>query len=181
MALTLVGRAAPARADGFVSPFVGYNFGGDSGCPQITNCDDKRLNAGVAIGTLKSVFGFEEEFGYAKDFFGSAPNLESSVLTVMSNLMLVPNLGPVRPYALVGIGLVKTHVSLDAASLVTSENNNLGWDVGGGLIVFFGQHVGLRGDVRYVHSFQDLETLGFTLGHNKLDFGRFAGALVFAF
>src|SRR6478752_7198056 len=113
VALMLVGRAAPVRAEGFVSPFVGYNFGGDSGCPQISNCDDKRLNAGVAIGALGSIFGFEEEFGYAKDFFGSAPNLDSSVLTVMSNLMLVPNLGPVRPYALVGLGLVKTHVSFN--------------------------------------------------------------------
>ena len=52
VALMLVGRAAPVRAEGFVSPFVGYNFGGDSGCPQISNCDDKRLNAGVAIGAL---------------------------------------------------------------------------------------------------------------------------------
>jgi hypothetical protein len=59
VALTFVGRAAPARAEGFVSPFIGYNFGGDSGCPQITNCDDKRLNAGVAIGALGSVFGVE--------------------------------------------------------------------------------------------------------------------------
>ena len=181
MALMLVGRAAPARAEGFLSPFIGYNFGGDSGCPQITNCDDKRLNAGVGLGALGNVLGFEEEFGYAKDFFGSAPNLDSSVLTVMSNLMIVPNLGPVRPYVLVGLGLVKTHVSFEAGSLLTSENNNLGWDVGGGLIGFFSPHVGLRGDVRYIHSFQDLETLGFTLGHNKLDFGRFSGAVVFAF
>lgn len=180
-ALMLVGRAAPVRAEGFVSPFIGYNFGGDSGCPQITNCDDKRLNAGVAIGALGSVFGFEEEFGYAKDFFGSAPNLDSSVLTVMSNLMFVPNLGAFRPYALVGLGLVKTHVSFNPGSVLTSENNNLGWDVGGGLIVLFAPHFGLRGDVRYVHSFQDLETLGFSLSQTKLDFGRFSGAVVFAF
>jgi opacity protein-like surface antigen len=179
--LTLVGRAAPASAEGFVSPFLGYNFGGDSGCPQITNCDDKRLNVGVAIGALGSVFGVEEEFGYAKDFFGSAPNLDSSVLTVMSNLMIVPNLGPVRPYVLGGLGLVKTHVSFNPGSLLTSENNNVGWDVGGGLIVLFSSHVGLRGDLRYIHSFQDLDTLGFSGNQTKLDFGRFSGALIFAF
>jgi opacity protein-like surface antigen len=103
------------------------------------------------------------------------------VLTVMSNLMLVPNLGPIRPYALVGLGLVKTHVSFNPGSVLTSENNNVGWDVGGGLIVLFSSHVGLRGDLRYIHSFQDLDTLGFSGNQTKLDFGRFSGALMIAF
>ena len=69
----------------------------------MTDCEDKRLNAGVTLGAMGNVFGFEEEFAYAKDFFGSAPGLSSSVLTVMSNVMLIPNVGPVRPYALAGL------------------------------------------------------------------------------
>jgi len=182
MALVLLaGRATPARADGFVSPFVGYNFGGDSGCPQITNCQDKRLNAGVALGAMGALFGFEEEFAYANNFFGTAPGLDSSVLTVMSNLMVVPNLGPIRPYVLAGVGLVKTHVSLAPSSVLTSDNNNVGWDLGGGLMGFFGSHVGLRGDIRYFHAFQDLTALGFTLSNTKLDFGRASVGLVLKF
>jgi len=32
-------RPAPARADGFLSGFVGYNFGGDSqNCVSLRNC-----------------------------------------------------------------------------------------------------------------------------------------------
>lgn len=42
------------------------------------------LNVGVAVGALGSVIGFEEEVAYAKDFFGKAPGLSSSVLTLMT-------------------------------------------------------------------------------------------------
>lgn len=182
LALVFLAGAAPdLRAQSFISPFIGFNFGGDSGCPTVSDCDDKRLNAGVAIGRLGSVLGFETEFGYAKNFFGDAPAFESSVLTVMGNLMIVPDLGPVRPYALAGIGIMKTRVEFTPDSLLTSGNTDLGWDLGGGVFVFFGNHVGVRGDIRYFHSFEDLEILGLPLSDTKLDFGRASGALVLKF
>jgi opacity protein-like surface antigen len=175
-----LGSAAPAHAEaeGFISPLIGYNFGGDATCPAITGCEDKRLNVGVSLGVMGNVLGFEEEFAYAKDFFGSALGLNSSVLTVMTNVMLVPKIGPVRPYVAAGVGLIKTHVELTPTSIFTSDNNNFGWDVGGGLIIKFAPHVGVRGDLRYFHAFQDLSVLGFTLKDTKLDFGRAAAALM---
>ncbi len=45
----------------------------------------------------------------------------------------------------------------------------------------FGRHGGVRGDIRDLHSFQNLKALGFTLGDTKLDFGRARGALAFQF
>ena len=177
----LAGAAPTAQAQGFISPLIGYNFGGDAGCPKITNCQDKKLNAGVALGAMNSVLGFEEEFAYAKNFFGDAPNLNSSVLTVMSNFMIVPAIGPVRPYVLAGIGLIKTHIDFTTSSIFTSDNNNLGWDVGGGLMIFPVEHVGIRGDIRYIHAFQDLKIQGLTVSDMKLDFGRASGAVVFRF
>ena len=128
------------------------------------------------------VFGFEEEFAYAKDFFGTAPGLSSSVVTVMSNAMFIPKVGPVRPYFLAGLGLIKTHVeSLDPANLFTSENNNFGWDVGGGVMITVAPHIAVRGDLRYFHSFQDLTVVLVTLTGEKLDFGRASAAVVFRF
>ena len=180
-ALLLLGTAAPARADGFISPWVGFNFGGDSGCPTISNCQDKKLNLGVGFGVLGGGFGFEEDVAFAQDFFGTVPGLDSSVLTVMSNLMVAPKIGPVRPYVLGGLGLVKTHVSLTPTSVFTSDNNNVGWDIGGGVMVFFGAHVGIRGDIRYIHAFQDLSIPVFTLNGTKLDFGRASGGVVLKF
>ena len=171
----------PAHAQGFLSPLVGFNFGGDAACPNVTNCEDKRLNAGVALGILGNVLGFEEEFAYAKDFFGSAPGLDSSVLTLMTNAMFVPNVGPIRPYLLGGVGLIKTHIELTPSSVLTSNNNNFGWDVGGGLIILFAPHIGVRGDIRYFHSFQDLNVLGLTINDTKLDFGRAGAALMLTF
>jgi len=181
VAACLLVPAATTQAQGFISPLVGYNFGGDSGCPNVTNCSDKRLNVGVGLGVMGDLFGFEEEFAYANNFFGEAPAYSSSVLTLMTNVMVVPKLSPVRPYALVGVGLIKTHVDPTAASLLSSDNNNFGWDLGGGVMVLFGEHVGVRGDIRYFHSFQDLNLLGLTISDSKLDFGRASAALVLTF
>jgi hypothetical protein len=176
----LLGSTATLSAQGFVSPFLGVNFGGDAQCPELSDCEDKSLNLGVALGVMGPVLGFEEELAYSKDFFGEAPGFSSSVLTLMSNLMVIPDLGPIRPYGLVGLGLIKTHVELTPASVFTTDNNSLGWDIGGGVAIL-GEHVGVRGDIRYFHSFEDLEILGFSLGDTKLDFGRASGAVVFRF
>lgn len=176
-----IGTATPARPQGFISPLIGFDFGGDAQCPNLTGCQDKKVNASVSFGAMGNVLGFEEEIAYAPDFFGSAAGLSSSVLTLMSNVMLVPKIGPVRPYVEGGIGLIKTHVDLTTTSVFTTSNNGLGWDVGGGVIGFIGPHVGLRGDLRYVHAFQDLTVLGFTLSNAKLNYGRASVGVVLKF
>jgi opacity protein-like surface antigen len=99
----------------------------------------------------------------------------------MSNAMIIPRIGPVRPYALAGLGLIKTHVEFTPSRVLSSTNNNLGWDAGGGIAAFFGAHAGVRGDIRYFHAFQDLKALGFTLSDTKLDFGRASVGLILAF
>ena len=53
---------ALARAEGFISPLIGFNFAGDANCPNIQGCEDKRLNFGVGLGAINAVLGFEEEF-----------------------------------------------------------------------------------------------------------------------
>jgi opacity protein-like surface antigen len=180
----ILAAASEGQAQGFISPLIGYNFGGDSSCPefaQLSDCEDKTLNLGVSFGSMNDVLGFEMEIAYARDFFGVSPGFDSSVLTVMGNVMLVPRIGPVRPYALAGLGLMKTQVSFTPESILDSSNNNLGWNLGGGLMVFFGENVGIRGDIRYFHAFQDLELLGFSIEGQQLDFGRAGAALVFKF
>lgn len=181
MAVGLLTAATPASAQGFISPLIGFNFGGDAGCPNLTGCEAKNLNLGVAFGSLGTIFGFEEEIGYAKDFFGETPGFSSNVLTVMSNFMIAPDLQVVRPYVLAGVGLIKTHAELTTSNLLDTDNNAFGWDLGGGAMIFFSPHVGIRGDIRYFHAFQDLEVVGFTLSDTKLDFGRAAAAVVFKF
>ena len=108
----------------------------------------------------------------------------SSVLTVMSNLMLIPNVGPVRPYLTGGLGLIKTHVDVNSpGSVFSADNNNFGWDIGGGVMVLFGKHVGICGDTRYFHSFQtfDVGPINLSLAGEKIDFARASVALVARF
>jgi hypothetical protein len=183
-ALFIFAGTGPAHAQGFISPLIGYNFGGDAGCPEITNCQDKRIDYGVSIGALGSIVGFEAEFGYTKNFFGETSTQTSNVLTFMSNFMLAPKIGPVQPYGLAGLGLIRTSIE-DAGT--SNDQNQFGWDVGGGLMVFFGAHVGVRGDVRYFHSFQIIDFANLPnvpipgLNGRKLDYGRIAAAMVFKF
>jgi opacity protein-like surface antigen len=179
--LFVFGIAAHASAQAYISPFIGYNFGGDSGCPEVSNCEDKRRNLGVAFGSIGSVFGSELEFSYVDNFFGDSPGTSSNVLTLMGNFMLAPKFGVVQPYGVLGLGLIKTHTELTVGELLESDNNHFGWDIGGGVIGYFGDHFGIRGDLRYFHAFQDLEILGIEIADAKLDFGRLSGGVVFKF
>src|SRR3989442_297807 len=102
LAFTLIAFGAsvlPARADGFVTPYIGFNFGGDSSdCASLRNCEDKRSNFGVSVGSMGKVFGYESDFGYAKDFFGKVQGTESSVFSWMNNILVGVGAGPVQPY-----------------------------------------------------------------------------------
>ncbi len=173
LAIGLFGSAAqPASAQVFVSPMVGYNFGGDSGCPSVTNCEDKNLNLGIAIGNYGDLFGIEEEFAYAKDFFGDVPAYESSVATLMTNLLFSPDAGRIKPYALVGIGLIKSNVEFGELSQLTRNLNTVAWDLGGGITAQFSDRFGVRGDVRFFKAMKDLELFGVTAQGSKLKFSR---------
>lgn len=170
----------PARAQGFISPFIGFDYGGDSGCPTATDCEDKHSNLGVAGGKLGAIAGAEVEFAYARDFFGDAPGVDSSVLTLMTNVIVGPRIGVIRPFVLGGVGLIKSEVELTAGSLLDSSNN-FGWNIGGGVMLMFGDHVGVRGDIRKFKSFQDVGFLGFSLSEVKLTYNRASAGLVLAF
>ena len=152
-----------ATAQGFFTPFVGYNFGGDSvNCPSFSNCDDKRMNIGMSFGTTGRFAGTEQEISYARHFFDT-PDSSGSMLTAMTNFLVIVPAGPVRPYGVAGIGLLRAHSSV-------GTKNSLGYDIGGGVNVFFTSRFGLRADVRRIRSVQSV-TL-FTLSGEKLEFWR---------
>jgi opacity protein-like surface antigen len=170
LALFVAAAAVPARADGFFSPFLGFGFSGDSAtCPRLTNCEEKRLQWGAAIGSTNGVLGFEEEIAYAPDFFGKTAGADNAMLTLMSNLMIVVPAGPIRPYAIVGLGLMRPHVKFDALSLALDQNA-LGYDLGAGINIFLTHALGLRGDLRHLRTFEDI-TLG-VFGNDRIDFWR---------
>ncbi len=168
VAATVACVCAPsvARADGYVSPFIGVNFNNPSG--------DGRANFGVNAGYMGAgIIGGEFELGYAPSFFGNSGAFGSNyVLDVMGNVIVgIPvggTFGPgVRPYATIGIGLLRSQVTGGINGLVPIDNNALGLNVGAGVMGFLSQHVGLRGDVRYMRDINGNSQL------DNIDFGAF--------
>jgi opacity protein-like surface antigen len=171
-----------ARAQGFISPSFGYNFGGDAGCRTATDCENKNWNWGVSFGALGSILGFEGEITYDGKFTGENTVQTSKLTTFMGNLMLAPKISIVQPFGLVGIGGIKTEVE-DVVATTSDSETHIGWTIGGGVIIYVQKHVGLKGDIRYYHSFEATDLLGFDIGsnNNKVDFGRAAFGVVFKF
>jgi opacity protein-like surface antigen len=189
LTLALLGAASTtARADGFISPFLGFTLGGDSGCPGIGipttdviglfSCEDKRRMFGASLGTTRGIVGFEQDIAYAPDFFGRNAGGDSAMLTLMSNLTLGVPAGPIRPYVLVGVGLMRPHVKFDALSLAL-DKNALGYDIGGGINLFVTRGVGVRGDVRRLRTLKEV-TLG-VFSADQIDFWRASAGLTFRF
>jgi len=175
--------AAPARAQGFVAPFVGYDFGGDAGnCPSLfSDCTEKKTSYGVVFGFLAGgFFGVEADIGYAPDFFGESQEFgDNSVLTFMTNLVIGIPAGGVRPYASAGLGLMRTHARLDTIDLGTEDTQNAwAYDVGGGVMFFLPYHLGIRADYRYFRSLQNFEILSLEVRNPKLSFSRVSVGLV---
>jgi hypothetical protein len=178
--LTLMSSSAvPARAEGFFSPFLGFGFSRDSPiCQSLTNCEDRRTHWGASFGSMGGVFGFEQDIAYAPNFFGKTPGSDNAMLTLMSNLMVIIPAGPIRPYGIVGLGLMRPHMNFDAFDVALSQNA-FSYDIGGGINIFFGQTVGIRGDLRRLKTF-DKVTLG-VFNSEKIDFWRGSAGMTFRF
>src|SRR5262245_16896051 len=181
-ALLIIVVPQAARAQGFIGFSYGYNFGGDVGCRTALDCNDKNWNWGGSLGALGSVVGFEAELTYQGQFTGDQPTHETAVTTLMGNFMLAPRITIVQPYGLIGIGAIRTKVE-DRIALGSESQTSAGWTIGGGLILFVQEHVGLKGDIRYYHSFEKLDLLGidFGLNQNRIDFGRAGFGVVLKF
>jgi opacity protein-like surface antigen len=166
-----------ASADWLLTPFIGANFGGAADVDDaiagqsFENKFEKKLDYGLSLGWMGGgIVGWEIDFGYSPNFFerGTAGNNDfeftndSNVTTLTGNVIIGAPIGgsggSVRPYAVGGVGLIRTNLQ-DAAGLFDKVSaNDFGLDVGGGVMAFFADNVGIRGDLRYFRSFEDSET-----------------------
>jgi hypothetical protein len=137
---------AQAWADGYVAPFFGVNFGGDTTKNSTT--------FGGSLGYLGKSAGFEVDFGYTPDFFGSDTlDVDGKAATLMANVLIGGRHHTVSPYIAIGAGLIRTDISGAGDVLdIHATKNNWGGNIGGGLFIGSGS-VTFRGDVRYFKSF----------------------------
>jgi hypothetical protein len=171
----LLVTAVPARAEVILTPFYGKAFGGST--------DSSRTSYGGALGFLGGgVFGFEGEFAYVKDFAGDAPAdtlASNKVQSLSANFLIAMPAGQVRVYGTGGASLLRPDLKTREGFLVVNEDK-VGYNLGGGIMVFFSGHVGLRGDIRYFRTFGDLQT-GEQISIGKLDYWRGYGGLTLKF
>jgi opacity protein-like surface antigen len=138
------------------------------------------------------IIGGEVDFGYSPSFFGTETDFgNNTLLTLMGNLIIgVPvggtTGGGVRPYVTGGVGLIRTQIDGGDLFNIESSNNDFGWNLGAGVMGFFNDHVGLRGDVRYMRSLvsedDDIDDGDFDFpdfDQGDLDFWRLTVGVVF--
>jgi len=169
-----------ARADGFVTPWVGSAFG--------SNIQNGQTTFGVSAGGMGAgIIGGEADFGWSPSFFGTKTDFGSNtVMDLMGNIIIgVPVGGThgagIRPYVLGVVGLIRSQIDGGTLTSVSSSNNMFGWDAGGGVMGYFNQHVGLRGDVRYLRATSDFRTgvTSLDIGGDQLHFWRASIGVVF--
>jgi opacity protein-like surface antigen len=134
--------AARAEADVLVTPFVGVTFGGAT--------TEKQDSYGLSLaGMAAGVFGFELDIARTGRVFGDDATFSGGALTTgMANILVGLPIGPVRPYVVGGLGLIRSSVDSPGGA-PSSAQSDLGVDVGAGVMGFFGDRVGARADVRY--------------------------------
>jgi len=145
----------------------------------------KRSGIGALAG---GIFGIEFDLGYTNNFYATegAVVTQGNLLTAMPALVIgIPiggqTGGGVRPYFVAGAGLLKR--DLEVQSLDSFSENDFGYTLGGGLNIYFSDHVGIRGDYRYFRNFS-VDVFDFTgveVERGTFDFSRASVGVLFRF
>ena len=131
-AMALVFAPLQARADGFVSPWIGSAFGSGDGIRNGVSTSEVKSGQrtfGVTAGGMGAgIIGGEIDFGYSPNFFGPKDSFGNNTVTnLMGNLIVgIPVGGQhgagIRPYLTGGVGLIRT-----AIEDVNYSRNGFGW------------------------------------------------------
>ena len=183
----LMSIPAQARADWIFTPFIGANLHQDD---DTLGVDTKNgtVNFGASLAWMGAgVFGVELDFGYAPNFFEqeNASTFDGNVTTLMGNLILgIPiggqTGGGVRPYVSGGVGLIKSRLD-DVEDFFDIDESSFGINAGGGVMIFFTDSVGIRGDLRYFRSFRNIDENDLDLSLGSFDFWRASAGVSFRF
>jgi len=157
LGLLLLARAA-AGADGAelqLRPFAGAAFLGSTTFVDLEKAAGKaHIISGADVVWIGNVFGVEADVSWARAFFHSGDQhlvLHSGVSTVTGSVVVAMPRRlteyTLRPYVVAGAGLM--HVGIDDYFGVLSLHETLAaYDLGGGVVGFLTNRVGLAWDVR---------------------------------
>jgi opacity protein-like surface antigen len=175
IAVVMAATPAPAAADWLLTPYVGGTLF------DITDTGTRPVFGG-SVAWMGPVAGLELDLSDAPTFLESRAAVAvdtANLFTLMGNAVVqFPTTSRrIRPYAVGGIGVIHTKITTQSEAVVVEEEN-FGFNVGGGLTAFLNDRVGLRGDFRYFRAVRndgasaaadalevsELEFLRFTIG-----------------
>jgi hypothetical protein len=173
--LLFLAAAHDAAAQGFINPFVGTTLSSPS-----TKGSSSQAGFGIALGSVGRAVGFETEIAYYPQVLDNMANAlaKNKVVTFSGNTLIGPTIGPVKVYGAIGFGDLYLNVTSASSIFVPNpasiSNNYFTVNLGGGVMGFFGNHFGVRGDLRYYRAFgfgvSDLQGAGLAL--TRFDFWR---------
>jgi opacity protein-like surface antigen len=161
--------AAPAQAQWLVTPYLGGNVSGD--------VETVKGGPGVSVGYLGGQLGFELDFQRFQHFFkdsevfpldpAAPPNctnaatetrapctdIDTDAIGFMGNVIVpvrIQGASKWRPYGTAGLGLIRAWTNEEGR-----DQNDLGFNAGGGVMYSLSARVGLRGDLRYFRALVD--------------------------
>jgi opacity protein-like surface antigen len=161
--------AVPAHAQWVITPSLGVNVAG--------NVEHGKGGPGGSVGYFGGRFGFEFDFQRYIHFFKDAeispldpaapPNctgsltepergctdIDTDAMGFMANVVVpvrIQGATKWRPYGTAGLGIIRAWTNEE-----DRDQNNFGFNVGGGLMYSLSERVGLRGDLRYFRALVD--------------------------
>jgi opacity protein-like surface antigen len=161
--------AASAQAQWVVTPYLGINLAGDA--------EFRRGGPGVSVAVFGGRLGFEFDVERYNHFYkdkdlahlvanncGVGPtgepctDLNTDAIGYMGNVIVPIRLTDAknwRPYATAGLGVIHSWVTDPSDTVADTNQNNVAFDFGGGVMYSLNKRVALRGDVRYFLAFVD--------------------------
>ena len=182
--LLVLFAAHDAAAQGFISPFVGTTLTSPSSTGSST-----KPGYGVTFGGFGRIVGGETEIAFYPEVIDNSANgiTKSKVISFSAGMLIGPTLGPAKPYFAIGAGNLNLNVTGISSIVIPNPesiwNNYFTFNTGGGIMGYFSDHMGVRGDLRYYRAFglklEDLEDAG--LAFDKFNFWRASFGIVFKF
>jgi hypothetical protein len=181
-AVLTLAQAAPARADWFVTPFIGIKFAGATNFVDLEQgASNTKITLGAAAGVVSDgLFGVETEFGYSPRFFERSSGsliARSNVLTLMGNVIITAPRAvtgySLRPFVSGGGGLI--HVGIhDVADVLSVDTNLFGINLGGGAVGVLTARTSVRFDARFFKSVSREDETSVQIGPTRISFWRAA-------
>jgi opacity protein-like surface antigen len=155
----IVLTGAPADAQWVVTPYLGINIAGE--------VETGKGGPGVSVDFFSGGLGFEFDLQRSQHFFkdqdvadlapDSRADVDTDAISFMGSVVApirIPGAANLRPYGAGGLGLIRAMFD-SANDRFDTAQNNLGFNVGGGVMYSWNDRVGVRVDLRYFRAIVD--------------------------